>query len=120
MGWSLGFDTRWQRDIGYGVPAVCDHSGCHKSIDRGLSYVCGALPYGGDKGCGLFFCDDHLDHSSLCARCTFGHEPFEPKEDVLLWVRHKLEHASWQEWREANSDEVEKLRNKVAMLAAPS
>ncbi len=44
MGWSLGHDNRWGkfgRDIGYGVPAICDHPGCNAEIDRGLSYVCG-------------------------------------------------------------------------------
>src|SRR4051812_7048849 len=25
MGWSIGYDSNWQRDIGYGVPAFCDH-----------------------------------------------------------------------------------------------
>ena len=35
MGWSLGYDGRWKRDIGYGVPAVCDFPGCNEEIDRG-------------------------------------------------------------------------------------
>jgi hypothetical protein len=63
MGWSLGHDNRWGkfgRDIGYGVPAPCDHPGCGAEIDRGLSYVCGTHPYGGEHGCGLHFCGDHL------------------------------------------------------------
>jgi hypothetical protein len=41
MGWSLGYDTTWNRDIGYGVPAYCDHPDCHKKIHRGIAYVCG-------------------------------------------------------------------------------
>ena len=24
MGWQVGYDSKWQRDIGYGVPAICD------------------------------------------------------------------------------------------------
>jgi hypothetical protein len=52
MGWSIGFDTTWNRDIGYGVPAICDRPGCGEAIDRGLSFVCGGEPYGGEKGCG--------------------------------------------------------------------
>jgi len=50
MGWSIGFDSSWNRDIGYGVPAYCDHPKCSKKIDRGLSYVCGGEPYGGGGG----------------------------------------------------------------------
>ncbi len=53
MGWSIGSDG--DRDIGYGVPAECDHPDCTAEIDRGLSYVCGGDPYGGEYGCGLFF-----------------------------------------------------------------
>jgi len=51
MSWAIGYDTRWQRDVGYGVPAWCDHPGCEAEIDRGLSYVCGNEPYGGDHEC---------------------------------------------------------------------
>jgi len=52
MGWSIGFDSRWNRDIGYGVPAYCDHPKCNEEIDRGLAYVCcGEQPYGGEHGC---------------------------------------------------------------------
>ena len=50
MGWSIGYDSNWDRDIGYGVPAYCDHPDCNEEIDRGLSYVCGGEPYGGDRG----------------------------------------------------------------------
>lgn len=54
MGWSIGYDERWKRDIGYGVPATCDHPGCEEKIDRGLSCVCAnQQPYGGEHGCGL-------------------------------------------------------------------
>src|SRR5690606_23075125 len=53
MGWAVGYDSNWNRDIGYGVPTTCDHPGCNEKIDRGLSYVCGDEPYGGEHGCGL-------------------------------------------------------------------
>lgn len=74
MGYSIGYDENWKRDIGYGVPAICDHPGCGKAIDRGLSYVCGGMG-GGQYGCGLFFCEEHLYYGivdaseSLCERC---------------------------------------------------
>lgn len=104
MGWSLGFDHSWNRDIGYSVTAYCDHPDCNIEIDRGLSYVCGGDPYGGDFGCGLFFCDEHLQHvitltgenneklevgCQLCERCAENQDPFEAKQDHPEWIREK-------------------------------
>lgn len=93
MGWSLGYDENWKRDIGYGVPAYCDHPKCGKEIDRGLSYVCGGEPYGGDKGCGLYFCSEHLFLSvrrpQLCARCYKYRQPFKPTSDHPEWIAYK-------------------------------
>src|SRR4051812_8642980 len=98
MGWSLGFDARWNRDIGYSVPSLCDHSGCETKIDRGLAHVCGGEPYGGDVGCGLYFCSDHLKigrksrgYKPVCLRCQRGDKPFFPSEDTDEWIKHKLE-----------------------------
>lgn len=103
MGWSVGYDMNWRRDVGYGVPSICDYPGCNREIDRGLSYVCGKEPFGGIEGCGLYFCSDHLDDvDQLCERCEAGEEPFEPKPDTPEWVTHKQTHPSWQEWRDEN------------------
>lgn len=114
MGWSIGFDGNWDRDIGYGVPAICDHPGCNEKIDRGLSYVCGGQPYGGDDGCGLYFCGKHLNaYPQLCERCCEGKKPFQPKPDVLEWISWKLSDSSWQQWREQNPDEVQKLTEQA-------
>ena len=99
MGWSIGYDSNWKRDIGYGVPAICDHPDCDKEIHRGLSHVCGNAPYGGDTGCGLYFCGKHLTFDSLCDRCLFDLEPFNPKPDVEEWINHKATDPSWAEWR---------------------
>jgi hypothetical protein len=105
MSWAVGFDSNWGRDIGYGVPATCDHPGCGASIDRGLSYVCGGEPYGGDDGCGLYFCSVHLwmpvdgPADQLCERCTAGSEPFTPTPDVDEWTHHKATDPSWASWR---------------------
>lgn len=86
MGWSLGYDSNWKRDIGYGVQAQCDHPECDKEIDRGLGYVCGnGEPYGGDDGCGLYFCDEH-GGGMLCERCLSNQPPFEPKKDKAVNV----------------------------------
>jgi hypothetical protein len=111
MGWAVGFDSNWDRDIGYGVPAECDHPDCSKQIDRGLGYVCGGDVYGGEEGCGLFFCGSHLAYyqrddgswsPQLCERCGEGLEPFDPKPDVHEWILWKACHPSWKEWRWEN------------------
>jgi len=122
MGWSIGFDSNWNRDIGYGVPAECDHSRCKKQIDRGLPYVCGSEPYGGEYGCGLYFCSQHLIYCqprgsdnaiSRCTKCFAYKEPFKPKPDVREWLEWKLKDESWNKWREANPEEVEKIKEQL-------
>lgn len=100
MGWAVGYDERWQRDIGYGVPATCDHPKCGAEIDRGLSYVCAQQqPYGGERGCGLFFCGQHADGEGFCARCQRHRPPFDPTPDVPEWIEHKETDPSWADWR---------------------
>lgn len=111
MGWAVGFDTRWNRDIGYGVPATCDHPGCGKEIDRGLAYVCGGEPYGGDQGCGLYFCGAHLAFAcddpgpQRCERCLDEEPPFEPTPNAKEWTDHKATDPSWEEWRQAQKSD---------------
>lgn len=109
MGWQIAYDSYWRRDIGYGVPAICDYPGCGESIDRGLGHVCGGEPYGGEEGCGLFFCGHHLayspntDHHAyipICERCYENADPFNPTPDTDEWVQHKLTDPSWAEWRQ--------------------
>lgn len=107
MGWSVGYDEKWKRDIGYGVPSVCDHLGCAEEIDRGLSFVCGSEPYGGEHGCGLYFCDEHRmyagdrrDNARLCVKCYWNHGgTFTPTPDTQEWLNHKATDPSWEEWR---------------------
>ncbi len=117
MGWSIGYDDKWKRDIGYGVPSVCDHPGCTKKIDRGLSYVCGGDAHGGEYGCGLFFCSSHLYLSprrpQRCARCFRYRNPFTPTPDTKRWMRWKLTDESWQRWRDENPEEVRAMKDKL-------
>ncbi len=64
MGWAFGIDrrrTNGDQNIGYGVESICDKKGCKVKIDRGLAYVCGGDPYGGENGCGNYFCQKHRD-----------------------------------------------------------
>lgn len=115
MGWSIGFDSNWNRDIGYGVPAFCDHPGCGKIIDRGLGYVCGGEPKGGEKGCGLYFCGEHqVGFNQQCECCSKRRKKsFVPSPDLPHWTKHKLTHWSWHEWRCENVKKVEELRNNL-------
>lgn len=111
MGWSIGYDDNWKRDIGYGVPAICDYPKCDNEIHRGLGYVCCDLePYGGERGCGLYFCAEHQHvtekHHQLCERCLRGNPPFDPKPDTQEWIDWKLTDESWEKWREENPDWV--------------
>lgn len=111
MGWAIGYDSDWGRDVGYGVPAHCDHPGCTAKIDRGLSHVCGGEPGGGENGCGLHFCDEHLVfHPQVCLQCYHGKPPFTPKPDHPEWVQWKLTDDSWRRWRDENPQLVAKMR----------
>lgn len=112
MGWAVGYDSNYKRDVGYGIPSYCDHPDCDEVIDRGLAYVCGGEPYGGEEGegCGLFFCVGHqVGSPQSCERCRDGKEPFSPSPDHPYWVFYKLLHGSWEEWRSQNTKEVYKL-----------
>ncbi|ARQ95393.1 hypothetical protein [Bradyrhizobium phage BDU-MI-1] len=112
------------RDIGYGVPALCDHPGCDAEIDRGLSHVCGMINTDGeDRGCGLHFCAVHLGYSprfgQLCVRCyPRRRPPIERKPDVAEWMRHKLADPSWEQWRQENPEAVAAMQ--LEMSVTPS
>jgi hypothetical protein len=118
MGWSIGYDSNWKRDIGYGVPAICDHPECSAEINRGLSYVCGGEPYGGERGCGLFFCSKHLylpmRRPQLCEKCEKRRKPFQLKADTPEWIKWKLTDSSWSDWRLQNHDAVDELRKQIS------
>jgi hypothetical protein len=121
MGWSVGFDSNWNRDIGYGVPAACDQPACGEAIDRGLGCVCGGDPYGGEHGCGLFFCGKHLlmgDPRQQCERCAAGQPPFEPTPDTAEWLDWKLTDESWAQWRSEHPAEVKAAREALAKVAS--
>lgn len=108
MGWSIGYDNHWQRDIGYGVVAYCDHPKCNVTIDRGLAFVCGGHPYGGECGCGLYFCSKHLiisfsgreDATQLCPKCArYDYKHYKPKPEHPEWINWKMTDPSWAKWR---------------------
>jgi len=107
--WAIGYDENWNRDIGFDVPATCDHPDCNKTIHRGVEHVCGGEPYGGDAGCGLYFCENHLEKKVLettgnevtpvCAQCSSGKTPFEPTPDADEWINYKQTSHYWAGWR---------------------
>lgn len=122
MGWSIGYDDEHKRDIGYGVPAYCDHPGCNEKIDRGLAYKCGKGS-DGDDGCGLFFCGEHktlqytdpeIDEDEpcrgeICEACRDYQKSFTPKPDHPEWMQWKLSDESWEEWRQQNPEAVKAM-----------
>lgn len=111
MGWSIGYDEHWKRWIGYGVPAWCDHPKCNERIDRGLAHVCSdQQPYGGERGCGLYFCSDHQDIDGRCPKCArYDYKPYKPKPEHPEWIKHLLTDKSWAEWRAENQQEVKRM-----------
>lgn len=66
------------RDIGYMVPATCDHEGCNQDINRGLSFACGGLHGEDEYGCDKYYCSEHLNNVledggqiyHICDDCT--------------------------------------------------
>lgn len=115
MGWSLGYDSTWCRWIGYGVPAYCDHPKCNAEIDRGLAHVCSGEPYGGDRGCGLYFCSAHLYLDPVrgfrCLRCQQSKPPYKRiKPEHPRWIKHLLTDSSWAQWRAENPERVKEMR----------
>jgi hypothetical protein len=77
MGWGHGRNN-YGEEVGYLVPAICAKKGCGKQIDKGLAYCCGGLDsaaFGGNEGCGRYFCEDHLYYvhgarHCLCEKCA--------------------------------------------------
>jgi len=115
MSWSIGYDEKWKRDIGYAVPALCDFPECNVEIDRGLAFVCGGEPFGGEHGCGLYFCGKHHPHVEhhLCERCRDGLSPFVAKQDIQEWIKHKLKDPSWEAWRLENKESVLEMEKQL-------
>lgn len=74
MGWGCGVNSRGVT-VGYSIQAVCAEDGCDAPIDKGLAYCCGGLAgVEGEKGCGRYFCGQHLFPSGrggqLCESCS--------------------------------------------------
>lgn len=115
MGWSIGYSKKHDRFIGYGVPSYCEHPECKTLIDRGLDYICGSSIGGGELGCGMFFCHEHLEKAEIqakpgwvqvCDRCINCEGDYELKPEHPQWINHVLNDDSWKQWRDENSSKV--------------
>jgi len=120
MTWAVGYDSYWERDVGYGVPAFCDYPDCKAEIDRGLSYVCcDSEPYGGEIGCGRYFCPKHempqwgKDDVMFCGHSGMNADYYSA--DHPDWIKHKLSDESWQQWRDENKELVENLAREYSL-----
>lgn len=125
----LGVD-RW---AGYGVPAICDQPGCDVKINRGMGYRCEEYTVyryfdengeqcaeeedwaeereEQEQGCGLHFCDEHLDHGA-------HGDDVKPKPDTAEWERWILADKSWWQWREENPERVAQMRERTQKAGA--
>lgn len=78
MGWGDCGEDSQGRPIGYVHAATCDHEGCDKQIDRGLSYACGGMHGETEYGCEKYFCEEHKqntlvehgDYYNVCDQCA--------------------------------------------------
>lgn len=115
MSWAVGYDHERDRDIGYGVPCICEHPKCRREIDRGLAFLCGDIHK--DGGCKLYFCGNHLYSTSRGSRCKSclqrRRKSYKAKPDVRAWLRHKLRHESWRQWRKENPAQVAAMKKIV-------
>jgi hypothetical protein len=116
MGYSIGYDSDLQRDIGYGVPTYCEHPECNQEIDRGMAFACGGDP---DSGCGRYFCEKH-GGGYKCERCAKSRQPFPVKQDHPQWMRWKLRDSSWRQWRAENKAKVQEMREALQKLKKES
>jgi hypothetical protein len=50
----------------------------------------------------------------LCDRCAKRRKPFDAKPDVSEWIDWKLTDPSWEQWRDENPEEIERLETLIA------
>ncbi len=117
MGYAVYFDDVHSRFAGYGVPCQCEHPDCKVKINRGLGCLCGDAPGGGERGCGLYFCGEHLlitaRRGQICERCANRRRAFAAKPDTREWTKHMLRDASWKQWRDENPTTVKEMKQAV-------
>lgn len=135
MSWVIGFSENQNRDVGYGILAICDHPECTAEIDRGLAYIC-CEDINHNACCGAFYCAEHrenyvygdeiddmedeelealnidVESQEVFDAVENGdivrcrHEPIQPNKENAAWLEHVLKDESWSQWREENPAKV--------------
>ncbi|ADX88678.1 hypothetical protein TUST1-15_00910 [Vibrio phage ICP1_2005_A] len=82
MGWGYGVLGNG-KEIGYCVEAVCEHEGCGKKIDRGLSHACGGMHGQDEYSCEGYFCEEHCQNYLLTFEGNFI-KVCDKCKDILL------------------------------------
>lgn len=115
MGWAdCGTDSKGRR-IGYAFVAKCDHKGCKRKIDRGLSYACGGM-HGTGSGfqCEGYFCHRHL-RSVTHPELHMEQQCFACNEEMLAAMRTYPTDFSKEELEDALGAEYYERVDKIAV-----
>lgn len=134
MGYKIGYQGKFKRFLGYGIPAICDHPGCETEIDRGMGHACyEGVPY--DSACGGFFCSEHHenyvypdeiedlhqeelnqlgldpdeDYSDIDGAVCCRHS-MEKHKEAATWINFILTDESWEKWREKYTEQTANLK----------
>lgn len=83
MSYSCYWDEDQKRWCGDEVIAYCEHPDCNKEITRGESAIC--------RGCGLFFCDEHVSFFSQECRICLENAP----DECNFFEQKEQEHPEW-------------------------
>lgn len=139
MGYSIGYCKTHKRDIGYGVPAPCDHPECNEIIDRGMGYAC-CEGFNHSANCKGYFCEEHrwnyvlqdelehmspeelealglsadaqaLDEDSGIIRCR---HTIQPHKEAVVWLEYILNDESWEKFRTKFPERMERFKKLLA------
>jgi hypothetical protein len=61
------------------------------------------------------FDEDALRDCKLCERCIVYGESFEAKPDTTEWIEWKLTDESWEDWRNANPEQVKTMKQYLKL-----
>lgn len=125
-----------ERHAGYAVVCLCDHPDCSEEIDRGLSYVCGSEPGETERGCGRYFCGEHMKYRTygrgkdaedvqVCEECKARRKPWPMKPDLphalngIRWFTPEDEAEAMEMWRQSQLVRPYQSRKRKPAPASP-